>query len=120
MNRLYELLQGQFTATYGWNLLIAYETRNLLEETGFTNIHEQIVDVPLGRWPSTPRMREMGLFNLSVAEDFATTMLARHESVGLTEEGADELARGIVADLHDLRLHAHLKYVNFYAQRPPS
>ena len=120
MNRLYDLLDGPFTSIYGWNLRVAYRIRALLEQAGFVNIRERVVMVPIGRWHPEARMREMGLFALSVGEDFATAMLTRHETVNLTEQQADNMSHEIVTALNDVRLHCHFKSVNYCAQRPPS
>ena len=120
MNRLYDLLDGPFTRIYGWNLRVAYRVRALLEAAGFVNIRERVVLVPIGRWHHEARMREMGLFALSTAEDFATAMLTRHETVNLTEQQAGDLSHQIVTALNDVRRHCHYKSVNYWAQRPPS
>jgi Methyltransferase domain len=35
-----------------------------VENEGFTNIHHEIFQVPMGLWPKDKRMKEMGAFNL--------------------------------------------------------
>jgi hypothetical protein len=58
---------------------IAYntETRAMLERTGFVEIQEQIIKVPLNPWPSDPHLKDIG----------------RWYNLGLTQ-GLDERGRG--------------------------
>jgi hypothetical protein len=121
LSRFYRLLEGPFSDAYGWNMRVPFHLGETLRAAGFASIRERSVFVPLGRWrQSDPRAREMGLFNLSIFEDFVPAMLAKHEYMGISADEADRLVRETLAMMHDVRNRAQIKFVNFWAQRPPS
>lgn len=119
-NEFYSLVEGPFTTTYGWNLRFPMQIVENLREVGFANIKEQHTQVPLGRWHSEPRMREMGMFCQAICEDWIAAVLPRFEVMGLTEEEADDLGHKIFEAFSNPRIHARLDWVDCWAQKPLS
>lgn len=117
-NAFYSLVEGPFTTTYGWNLRFPMQIVENLHEVGFANIQEQHTQVPLGRWHSEPRMREMGMFCQAICEDWIAAVLPRFEVMGLTEEEADDLGHKIFEAFNNPRIHARLDWVDCWAQKP--
>jgi hypothetical protein len=111
-------MEGRFTTTYGWNLRIVEHIPQMLRDIGFVNVEERRNLVPLGRWPSEPRRREMGIFNQTVSEYWLAAVLANHEALGLDEGQADKLANDLADALNDSRIHAHIAYAESRAQKP--
>lgn len=120
MNTLWGLVEGPFTKIYGWNLQISRHISQLLEEAGFININVKHNHVPLGRWHHETRMREMGMFNQIISEDWATALLGRPDTLGLNEEEALQLAQDLSDADNNPALHAYMDWVDVWAQKPPS
>ena len=107
-----------FQTLYGWHFRIAIEVPKILEEIGFTNIQTRVWEVPIGRWHSEPRQREMGLFNQSLCDGFIPAILTKHEAMGMTVEEAQKLADDIGKAFNDTRIHAVMGYYAVWGQKP--
>ena len=118
MNAFYRLVEGPFTNIYGWNLRFPFHIVDTLRDAGFVNIQEQHTQVPIGRWHSEPRMREMGMFCQSICEDWITAMLPRFDVMGLSEGDADELGHQLFDAFNNPRIHAQLDWIDCWAQKP--
>lgn len=51
---------SQATHTMGKPIAYRHDTRQLLERAGFTDVSEQIIKMPLNRWPTDPWQRAIG------------------------------------------------------------
>lgn len=120
MNKFYDLVEGHFTAIYGWNLTFSNQIAETLEEVGFTNINTRCQSTPVGRWHSEAKMREIGIFTQNIIEDWITAILGRPDTMGLSEEEADELAHSVFEAFRNPRIHAQLRWVDYWAQKPLS
>lgn len=118
MNKFYRLIEGPFTALYGWNLRFPFQIAETLEAVGFVNVNERHSYTPVGRWHQEAKMREMGIFTQSILEEWVTAMLGRPDIMGLTEEEAYELGHSVFEALNNTRIHAQLDWVDCWAQKP--
>lgn len=117
MNMLYRLVEGKYAAIYGWNFDVTATLAHMLREIGFTNINEKNHAVPLGRWPSESRKREMGMFNLCICQDWCFTVLANRR-LGLSDEEVRDFGLRIEAAFSDHGIHAQNHYHECWAQKP--
>jgi hypothetical protein len=118
MNTLYKLIEGPFSDVYGWQLNFPNEIPNALRRTGFVGVEERHNPLPLGRWHSDPKMREVGIFCQNLIEEWADAMLARPDVLGLTAEEGVELAQSIGDALNNPRIHARLDWLDVWGQKP--
>lgn len=58
------------------------------------------------------------MFSQTICEDFATAMLLRNHTLGLTEEEADKLGQSLYAAFNNMRIHAQLEWIDCWAQKP--
>ncbi|KFA63969.1 hypothetical protein S40285_05723 [Stachybotrys chlorohalonatus IBT 40285] len=120
MNAMYRLVEGPFSEVYGWQLRFPSKIPDVLRETGFINIQERHNKVPLGRWHSEAKMREMGMFCQSLIEDWVDALIAKPDALGLSHEEGHRLAEDITAALNNPRIHARLDWIDCWAQKPLS
>jgi len=118
LNRLYSLIDGPFTRIYGWNLQISRQIPELLSSAGFVNVNVKKTKVPLGRWHSDRKMREMGMFLQDITEDWACAFLGRPDTMGLGEADAVRLIHELSDAFRDGEMHAYLDWVDVWAQKP--
>lgn len=118
LNKIYGLIDGPFSRIYGWNLQISRHMPELLETAGFININVKHNKVPIGRWHTDRREREMGMFSQDIIEDWAAALLGRPETMGLGEDDAVRLIHELSDTFHDADMHAYLIWVDVWAQKP--
>ena len=92
----------------------------LLKDAGFININVRHNRVPLGRWHPEARMREMGMFCQIVCEGAVAALLGRPDTMGLSEEEAACLTEDFYVSVNDPSIHAHMDWVDVWAQKPDS
>ena len=107
-----------FAEIYGWHFCIAPHIPQMLQDTGFVNVQARSHEIPIGRWHSDPRQREMGLFNQNICDDFIPALLAKHEAMGLTAAEAEKLGQDVWDGFSDPKIHAKLRYYATWAQKP--
>lgn len=118
LHKLYDLINGSFSDVYGWNLPIATQFPDVLRDIGFVNISQRKNKVPIGRWHSDARMREMGLFNQILHSEWAANMFIKYEAMGITAEEADSIGQEILDAFNDPNVQAHHIWVDCWAQKP--
>lgn len=118
INKVYDLIAGPFTDVYKWSLHIVEELPELLRQAGFINVSTKRNKIPMGRWPSKPHERELGLFQQAIVLDFALAVLAKRDILGLDQDEAAELGQEILDSLHDTRIHAFMDWADVWAQKP--
>lgn len=119
MDAVYRLLeQPPFTELFGWNLRFPEKIVENLKEIGFVDVREKHTMVPIGRWHTEPRMREMGMFCQNLCEDWIRALLDRHSSLGLSEEEANEMGQRVFDSFNDPRIHVRLDWIDCCAQKP--
>lgn len=112
------MLDAAFTNTFGWTVGAPNHVKEYVGAAGFTNIHERQTHVPLGRWHRDAKMREIGMFAQTLTEDFTHAIMAKHETLGLTEEEANKFEQETFDIFNDTRIHAQIPYLDVWAQKP--
>ncbi|KAI5463166.1 S-adenosyl-L-methionine-dependent methyltransferase [Mariannaea sp. PMI_226] len=117
-SHFYRLIEGPFAQRYGWNVRFPLEIVDTLHQVGFVNVQEHHTRVPIGRWPSETREREMGMFNQHLCEDWITALLARNNVMGLETEEANEMGQRLFDAFNNPRIHVRLDWIDCWAQKP--
>jgi hypothetical protein len=90
---------------------IAYntETRAMLERTGFVEIQEQIIKVPLNPWPSDPHLKDIGRwYNLGLTQGLeAFTLGPLTRMLNWTKEDVDRLVAETKRDICSKKYHTY-------------
>ena len=90
---------------------IAYnhETGALLEHTGFVDIREEIIRVPLNPWPTDPWQRDVGRwYNLGLTEGLeALTLGPFMRILGWTKDEVDILIERVKREVCTRRMHVY-------------
>ncbi|KAI9167115.1 putative methyltransferase tdiE [Paramyrothecium foliicola] len=118
MNTLYLLVIENYKEVYGWNLHLPRQIPKILREKGFVNVQEAHSLIPIGRWHPDAKQREIGLFALSVLEDFVVAILTRYDILKLSAEEANDLGQEILDALQNPRIHARLDFIDCWGQKP--
>lgn len=118
MNVLFRLMESRWVDTYGWDIRIIAKLPEMLHQAGFVNIQIRHNRIPVGRWHHESRMREMGMFSQTIAQDWSTAVLTKHDSLGLSEQQADTMFEEISDKLNDVSIHCLLDWVDVWAQKP--
>jgi hypothetical protein len=118
LNILFRLMESRWAVTFGWDIRIIGKVPEMLQQAGFVNIQIRHNRIPVGRWHHESRMREMGMFSQTIAQDWSTAVLTKHDSLGLSEEQADTMFEEITDKLNDVSVHCLLDWVDVWAQKP--
>ena len=90
---------------------IAYntETRAMLERTGFVEIQEQIIKVPLNPWPNDPHLKDIGRwYNLGLTQGLeAFTLGPLTRMSNWTKEEVDRLVAETKRDICSKQYHTY-------------
>lgn len=110
-------------ATIKANRPIAFsrETRNMLENEGFVDVEEQIIQIPLNPWPKDPHKKTLGLYYTGWMETRALESMSM-QPLTLVEKKSREfveaLCREASQDIKRCRYHAYNKLHIFTARKP--
>ena len=101
-------------ATIKANRPIAFsrETRNMLENEGFVDVEEQIIQIPLNPWPKDPHKKTLGLYYTGWMETTALESMSM-QPLTLVEKKSREfveaLCREASQDIKRCKYHAYNK-----------
>ncbi|KAK4170452.1 S-adenosyl-L-methionine-dependent methyltransferase [Cladorrhinum sp. PSN259] len=115
-NELLEVMDN-----YGRSLrLDSNLTKQRLADAGFTDIREEILQVPFNAWPSDRRGRELGRwFDLSMRTGYQALSLAPFAR-GLDRSAAEinDFIDQVYAETHSKEFHAYVRVHIFTARKP--
>ncbi|OJJ49610.1 hypothetical protein ASPZODRAFT_128096 [Penicilliopsis zonata CBS 506.65] len=99
---------------------MAPSIKALVQAQGFQNVRESIYNLPLGKWPKNPRMKEIGAFSaLQVVEGVdALTAAPFSEVLGWSKEEIRVLKDGVRRDSKRRDVHAMWNFHVITAQKP--
>lgn len=101
---------------------IAYntETKAMLERTGFVEIQEQVIKVPLNPWPNDPHLKDIGRwYNLGLTQGLeAFTLGPMTRMSNWTKEDVDRLVAEAKRDICSKKFHTYCNMHIWIARRP--
>ncbi|KAL2862246.1 class I SAM-dependent methyltransferase [Aspergillus lucknowensis] len=108
------------SSKFGKRMNIAPSLSGWLEEAGFTNVTADIYKCPVGSWPKSPRLKEIGrVGKVSLIEAIEPYSLALFTRVlGWTYEKAQAYVDNCRQEVMNTSCHAYVLFFYVYAQRP--
>ncbi|PYI06762.1 TAM domain methyltransferase [Aspergillus sclerotiicarbonarius CBS 121057] len=105
---------------FGKRMNIAPEVRGYMQRAGFVNVTDDIYKCPIGTWPKSPRLKEIGrVGKLAVYDSIEPYALALFTRVlGYTYEEARDFVQKVQAELVNSNYHIYVSFHYIYGQRP--
>ncbi|KAL4787886.1 S-adenosyl-L-methionine-dependent methyltransferase [Aspergillus varians] len=105
---------------FGKRLGVASSLGGWLETAGYTNVTEDIYKCPVGTWPKSPRLKEIGrVGKVSLIEAIEPYSLALFTRVlGWTYEQAQDYVNKCRREAMNSSCHIYVLFYYVYAQRP--
>ncbi|KAL4968421.1 class I SAM-dependent methyltransferase [Aspergillus stella-maris] len=107
---------------FGKRVGIASSLAGWVRNAGFTNVTEDVYKCPVGSWPKSPRLKELGrVSKIAVIESIEPYSLALFTRVlGWTYEQAQDYVDKCRRETLNSSCHIYVFYYFVYAQRPLS
>jgi hypothetical protein len=107
--RFYRLLIEASRKT-GRDLNVSHRWKQLAQDTGFVDVSERLVKVPLGGWAKDRRLKETGVFCVETVKEgmqaFGLKFLTLQ--LGWSVEEAEVMFAHVRKELEDRKVHAYL------------
>ncbi|KAK8028367.1 methyltransferase domain-containing protein [Apiospora marii] len=108
-------------AKLGRDLQCPRKYKQWLEEVGFVNVQEQLVPIPMSPWPSNPKLKLAGSYNLAKVRtgdlQVAKPIFLRN---GMSDLEYEELANKVRLEITDRNNQYYILLVVVYGQKPPA
>lgn len=108
-------------ATLGRDLQCPRKYKQWLGEVGFVNVQEQLIPIPMSPWPSNPKLKLAGSYNLTKARtgdlQVAKPIFLRN---GMSDLEYEELANNVRLEITDRNNQFYILMVVVYGQKPPA
>ena len=82
--------------------------KRYMEEVGFTDVHVEIKQWPLGDWMEEPRMKEIGKWMRLNAIEGMKSMARVYKPEGRTEEDEEAEIAAVTKEMHDPNIHLYI------------
>ncbi|OOF91644.1 hypothetical protein ASPCADRAFT_510042 [Aspergillus carbonarius ITEM 5010] len=105
---------------FGKRMNIAPEVRGYMQRAGFENVTDDIYKCPVGTWPKSPRLKEIGrVAKVTLYDSIEPYALAIFTRVlGYTYEEAQDFVQKVQAELVSSNYHIYVLFHYVYGQRP--
>jgi hypothetical protein len=89
----------------GRDLDVASKYKEWLEEVGFVNVKETVIQVPANTWPENPKLKSNGSWLLATQlQGFeAFSLRIMHHGLGMSQEEIEPLVAQIKHDVYNKR-----------------
>ncbi|BCS01895.1 class I SAM-dependent methyltransferase [Aspergillus luchuensis] len=105
---------------FGRRMNIAPEVKGYMQRAGFVNVVDDIYKCPVGTWPKSPRLKEIGrvgkLILYDSVEPYSLALWTR--VLGYTYEEAQAFVKKVHAELASSTYHIYIFFHYVYGQRP--
>ncbi|ORY67601.1 S-adenosyl-L-methionine-dependent methyltransferase [Pseudomassariella vexata] len=107
-------------ATMGRDLLVPMHYNNWLIETGFVDVHEEMIPAPFNTWPADPKLKEVGKYS---SLNWRTGVLASTRRIVMTTgdispSELDLLAKEVKAEILDEKNQMFAPFFVVYGRKP--
>ncbi|KAF5009420.1 hypothetical protein FDECE_4352 [Fusarium decemcellulare] len=90
-----------------------------MKEAGFVNIEECEIKVPIGGWPSDPKLKEAGqYFQAAILQDIEGTLMFIANLLGWSKQEIDVFAAHYRREIRSKKIHGHFLQKVVWAQKP--
>ncbi|KAF9882930.1 hypothetical protein FE257_004865 [Aspergillus nanangensis] len=108
------------SSKFGKRMNIARDLSEMMEETGFINVADDAYKCPVGSWPKSARLKEIGRVGkvtlFEAVEPYTLALFTR--VLGWTYDEAQDYVTKVRAELLDAQYHIYVVFHYIYGQRP--
>ncbi|KAF1827469.1 S-adenosyl-L-methionine-dependent methyltransferase [Dissoconium aciculare CBS 342.82] len=119
--REWQVLVNLAAERSGRTMNVAHRQKQWMIEAGYQDVHEEVVQVPIGTWTKDPRLKEIGTFQLehmlSCIPAFTLAPLTR--VLNYTVDEVRLIMAGVRAEFTDPKRRLMTKFRFVYGRRPP-
>ncbi|KAI9035622.1 class I SAM-dependent methyltransferase [Aspergillus affinis] len=105
---------------FGKRMNIAPHLEGWMHEAGFANVTDDVYKCPVGSWPKSPRLKEIGrvgkVTTFEAVEPYSLALFTR--VLGWTFEEAQNYVNKVRAELLSSPYHSYVLFHYVYGQRP--
>jgi hypothetical protein len=96
------------------------QTRQMLQQAGFVDISEQVIQIPFNPWPSDPHQKDIGRwYNLGLCQGLqALTMGPLTRVLRWNRESVDKLVADVAREVCTKKYHVYCEMHVLTARRP--
>jgi hypothetical protein len=103
----------------GSNLSAPLQWKELLPETGFTDVHIKWYNFPIGSWPKDPRKKIMGkVYQMNLEAAIKLTIPLLVKVMGMNEAEVTKMAEESVKEYSENELGLYSRFGFFWARKP--
>ncbi|KAK3321269.1 S-adenosyl-L-methionine-dependent methyltransferase [Cercophora scortea] len=105
---------------FGIDMHASDKNEHRLADTGFINIHQRLMKLPVGTWAKDKNMKMVGLYNRSAIYDGlqGITMGPLTRGLKWTKEEVEVFLTQVRRDLMNPQIHAYIGWQSIWAQKP--
>lgn len=118
VSKFYALLTEAFKK-FGGDIHIVERLADMMRETGFVNVQEVILKVPIGTWAKNKTLRLIGMYWRMAVTDLLPAMGGKpFLSLGMSPEEIEVFLVGVRKALADTKVHSYVNFHFVYGQKP--
>lgn len=105
----YNLIAKTFLEKRGVDVTVASRFKSMMEEIGFIDVKEVLIEWPIGTWAKSPYHKRLGAWyqrDLKMATE-GIMMALFTRVLGWKKEQVDELLVKVLADMDDKNIHSY-------------
>ncbi|EXJ54743.1 hypothetical protein A1O7_10084 [Cladophialophora yegresii CBS 114405] len=109
------------SVTFGADVDSPRHLKRIMEETGFVDVEEHILKLPVGSWPREPRLKRCGLFemvNMTQGIQALTVMLFTR-CLNMTPEEVELFLMSVRKDVKNKSIHSYYNFYVVFGRKPP-
>ncbi|KAK3215568.1 hypothetical protein GRF29_8g458064 [Pseudopithomyces chartarum] len=120
--RHWQQLCNDGAAQFGKVIMVGHTLKERLLNSGFVDVHEKVVKVPIGPWPKDPKMKEIGRYQrehmCAGIEPYTFGFLGK--ILGWSETECKVMIAKVREEVRDKSLHMFIKFYFVCGRKPES
>ncbi|KAF2655659.1 S-adenosyl-L-methionine-dependent methyltransferase [Lophiostoma macrostomum CBS 122681] len=118
--RQWQTLGNEASKRFKKELTMADTLKGRMLDAGFVDVHEKIVNVPIGPWAKDPKQKEVGRYQRELmtigVEPYTFGFIGK--LLGWSEEECRVLIAKVVSEMRDKSLHLYVRFFFTYGRKP--
>ncbi|KAH7360408.1 S-adenosyl-L-methionine-dependent methyltransferase [Rhexocercosporidium sp. MPI-PUGE-AT-0058] len=113
------IIEGSAKAGRPWTRVKEY--KKWMEEIGFVDVEEKVLQWPTNTWPRDKHMKTLGMwFCHDLSEGLSSTRAVLTRGLGWSVEKAEAFLVNVRKDVRNRNVHAYVELRIVYGRKPPS
>ncbi|ETS87299.1 hypothetical protein PFICI_01127 [Pestalotiopsis fici W106-1] len=103
----------------GRNILIARQYKQMMQEIGFVDVHEENIQVPVGKWMDDQRMKTVGQYmHRNVLDGLRGPYWKMMRAAGLSPQEIDAFIAEVRSELSDEKNNSYCRMIIIWGRKP--